>query len=500
MRDVEKENKKKLIVISVLLAFFLIILIILQYSIDSRQILTTDDSKPSVQLLTNTLSESLDGKLLDVYSFITSLLSLFGIYFAIIQFVVEMSSQNNTFFAVNYVRVVLDESNVVKILKSKFFYGLLGLLVILPVIYRVFKDYLVIILSKKSNIVTSAKVIVYGWNSIVLLLLLIFIISLYIGFSKIWDITTTPDIEKRKKCYNKIEFLLSLLFDNYKNYEENEYGPDSLNIFFDRVLDMNSRMRSDNNEQSYFLSNLLAKVDFKEVKRKDEFISRYLDIVNTENVKLIPIEGDDKAYYYPFLDKISENAKLDKETSTFNKVHTFLNKQDEIIPYRLADFIINIFNQCSYEMVKDLVCIYLNKCKCNEPLLVRLLRLGSKGERKDFEDNIGTYFKVFYIWVELFSQYEKNKIELIFPENGILNLKRSGDYIYLSNNIFVYASIYYKNKKPNSKILKNLYNSLNKIGKAYYDGELEMTNDEISEVNKDIYDKLVRNYEDTLSS
>ena len=62
----------------------LIFLVVIQYSINGTQ------------GLTESLSEPLNGKLLEIYSFIVSLLSLFGIYFAIIQFAVEMSSNNNT--------------------------------------------------------------------------------------------------------------------------------------------------------------------------------------------------------------------------------------------------------------------------------------------------------------------------------------------------------------------------------------------------------------------
>lgn len=63
----------------------LIFLVVIQYFINGTQGLTESLSKP------------LDGNLLEIYSFIVSLLSLFGIYFAIIQFAVEMSSNNNTF-------------------------------------------------------------------------------------------------------------------------------------------------------------------------------------------------------------------------------------------------------------------------------------------------------------------------------------------------------------------------------------------------------------------
>ena len=64
----------------------------------------------------------------------------------------------------------------------------------------------------------------------------------------------------------------------------------------------------------------------------------------------------------------------------------------------------------------------------------------------------------------------------------------------------MYASIFYKNNNPNSKILKYLYNSLDRICKAIYDGELEMGNSNIDEVNKDLYTKLARNYNDILPS
>ena len=92
----------------------LIFLVVIQYFINGTQGLTESLSKP------------LDGNLLEIYSFIVSLLSLFGIYFAIIQFAVEMSSNNNTFFGINYARVILESSYLIKFLKSNGFFSMIA--------------------------------------------------------------------------------------------------------------------------------------------------------------------------------------------------------------------------------------------------------------------------------------------------------------------------------------------------------------------------------------
>lgn len=467
----------------------LIFLVVIQCSINGTQ------------GLTESLSEPLNGKLLEIYSFIVSLLSLFGIYFAIIQFAVEMSSKNNTFFGINYARVILESSYLIKFLKSKVFYILLGLLTILPVVYKVFNDYLLINLHNSLRIESFTKVISYSWNSIALILLLIFVISLYIGFSKIWDIATTNDLHKNQKCYNKIKYIVSLFYEEYIESEEEKYGADALDIFFYRISDLIYKFEASNNEPDYFLNNLLANIDFKNIKRKDEFIGRYLDFINNENMKLIPLD-ENMNFNYTFLTKIGENANLNyvyKGTSIFSKIQTSLNNQDTIGADSLANFIKVVFNQCSFKMTNDLVDLYLNKCSSIIPLEISLLQLGNIC-KKDIKENIDIYSNLFKIWIKLFIQYEHKQIELIFPENGQISLPREYIYLPVFENIFVYASIFYKNNNPNSKILKNLYNSLDKICKAIYDGELEMGNSNIDEVNKDLYTKLARNYNDILSS
>ncbi|EHG11397.1 hypothetical protein HMPREF9682_01793 [Streptococcus intermedius F0395] len=467
----------------------LIFLVVIQYFINGTQGLTESLSKP------------LDGNLLEIYSFIVSLLSLFGIYFAIIQFAVEMSSNNNTFFGINYARVILESSYLIKFLKSKLFYILLGLLTILPVIYKVFKDYLLIILHNSLRMESFTRIISYSWNSIALILLLVFVISLYVGFSKIWNITANNDLHKHQKCYNKVKYIVSQLYEEYIASEEEKYGPDPLDIFFYSISDLIYKFEESNNEPDYFLNNLLENIDFKNIKRKDEFIGRYLDFVNNKNMKLIPLD-ENMDYNYTFLRKIGENANLNyvyMGTSIFDKIQTSLNNQDTIRSDSLADFIKAIFNQCSYKMTNDLVNIYLNKCSLIIPLEISLLQLGDTNH-EDINEYIDIYSKLFNIWIKLFSQHEQKQIELLFPENGQVSLPREYTYLSVYKNIFVYASIYYKNNNPNSKILKYLYNSLGKICKAIYDGELEMGNSDIDEVNKDLYAKLVRNYSDILSS
>lgn len=150
------------------------------------------------------LSKTLDGTLLDLYSFIISLLSLYGIYLALIQFAIERSSRDNTYFAVNYVRVTLEESYVFKFIKSTIFYISLFFLVAIPIIYKLnIKVYInFCIISMYFN-----ELILYFWNAIAFLLILVFIISLNFGFTKIWDISYNNEDKKRLKCYEKLIFL-----------------------------------------------------------------------------------------------------------------------------------------------------------------------------------------------------------------------------------------------------------------------------------------------------
>ena len=345
------------------------------------------------------------------------------------------------------------------------------------------------------------KIISYSWNSIALILLLIFVISLYVGFSKIWDITTTNDLHKNQKCYNEVKYIVSLFYEEYKEFEEEEYGADALDIFFYRILDLVYRFGESNNEPDYFLNNLLANIDLKNIKRKDEFIGRYLDFINNENMKLIPLD-ENMNLNYTFLTKIGENANLNyvyMGTSIFSKIQTSLNNQDTIGADSLANFIKVVFNQCSYKMTNDLVDIYLNKCSLIIPLEISLLQLGDT-VHKDINEQIDLYSNLFNIWIKLFSKYEHQQIELLFPENGKISLPRKYTYLSVYKNIFVYAAIYYKKNNPDSKILNTLCNSLDTDSKAIYDGELEMGNSVIDVIKKDLYTKLVHNYIDFLSN
>lgn len=172
-------------------------------------------------------SEILDGSFLDVYSFVISLLSLYGIYLALIQFVVEISSKDNTYFAVNYARRSLEESYVFRFLRSNLFYIYLISLAVLPTIYKLKINYYIDFLNIAIN-----ELIAYFWNAIAILLILIFIISLNFGFTKIWDISYKNVDKKRMKCYETIDFFINLIFEIYIINEEVEYGVDGLDIFF----------------------------------------------------------------------------------------------------------------------------------------------------------------------------------------------------------------------------------------------------------------------------
>ena len=150
-------------------------------------------------------------------------------------------------------------------------------------------------------------------------------------------------------------------------------------------------------------------------------------------------------------------------------------------------------------MTNDLVDIYLNKCSLIIPLEISLLQLGDS-VHKDINEQIDLYSNLFNIWIKLFSKYEHQQIELLFPENGKISLPRKYTYLSVYKNIFVYAAIYYKKNNPDSKILNTLCNSLDTDSKAIYDGELEMGNSVIDVIKKDLYTKLVRNYIDFLSN
>ncbi|HEL2122648.1 TPA: hypothetical protein TZC25_001067 [Streptococcus suis] len=66
---------------------------------------------------------------LNIYSFVCTVLSLFGIYFAFIQFSIQNKNEKNTYFGINYVSYVLNGSLIFNLSKSISFFTLGGILV-----------------------------------------------------------------------------------------------------------------------------------------------------------------------------------------------------------------------------------------------------------------------------------------------------------------------------------------------------------------------------------
>ena len=481
LKEVNNYNKPIKIAEIIVFIIVMLFLIIAQNHLSEKRTLPND------------IFKTLEGPLLELYSFIISLLSLYGIYFALIQFVIDISSNNNIFFGVNYARRILEESYIFRFLRSKLFYIYLVCLVVLPIIYKLNLNYLSNFLSIDLN-----KFIVYFWNATVFFLTLAFVISLNFGFTKIWDISTNNTDHKRWKCYETTNFFITKSFDLYLINEDNNLLNVSLDLFFDQVLDFKNRFKENEYEENYFMNNFLKNCNISKIKQKEEFFSRYMDILIGERVKLVYSEqalGVD----YPLVTIIENLGKnnIDKGTSIFqkhfSKVCEFLNNQDRIFSYRFAKFILDMYSHCDYKMISELLNLYINKCDYIKMFEQQLFHAGSIG-RLGQKDEFIKYTKIFHTWIELFTKYENEKIKLILPINGYIYFNKNEYYEYIYENIYGYAAIYYLMSNPTSLIFKELYQSLNGIEKYSYDINLQTENVLYSVINKDLYIKLANEY------
>ena len=445
----------------------------------------------NLKILSKNFSETLGGSFLEVYSFVISLLSLYGIYLALIQFVVEISSRDNTYFAVNYARISLEESYVFRFLRSKLFYIYLLFLTILPAIYKLEIKYHIDFLKIDLN-----ELITYFWNVTAFLLILIFIISLNFAFTKIWDISYNNVNKKRMKCYETINFFIAQSFELYIIDEEVDYGVDSLDIFFNRVLDFKTRFKENKFEENYFMNNFLEVVKINEIKRKEDFFNRFIEILVSEHVELIYNEETTKVDYPLFtLIKNLSSSYIDKKTTifqkNFSKVYEFFNNQETIISSCFSEFIIDMFDQCEYETINKMLQLYINKCKYIDILEWELISEGNSVEI-DKKDKLLKNIKIFYIWIRLFTEYENGKVKLTLPIKGYFSLNQRKEYYYLYHNLYDYAAMYYLNCNPTSIIYKEIYYSLSDYIRDLYDQNFKT----YGSLDKDskIYTKLVNEY------
>ena len=78
----------------------------------------------------------LEKDFIEIYSFIVSVLSLFGVYFAIIQFSLQMKGDKNIYFGIDYVSYLQKSSQIYQFSTSNTFFTSLLLFVTLPIISK----------------------------------------------------------------------------------------------------------------------------------------------------------------------------------------------------------------------------------------------------------------------------------------------------------------------------------------------------------------------------
>ena len=148
----------------------------------------------------------LEKDFIEIYSFIVSVLSLFGVYFAIIQFSLQMKGDRNIYFGIDYVSYLQNNSQIYQFSTSNTFFTSLLLFTTLPII---------------SKLGIFSVLLEKIWNSICLFLLCLFILLLYEGLNQIIEITDENKTNKQDIIYNeKVKKINELLQSLY--YKENE--------------------------------------------------------------------------------------------------------------------------------------------------------------------------------------------------------------------------------------------------------------------------------------
>ena len=85
----------------------------------------------------------LNDNLIEIYSLVIAIYSMYAIYFSCIQFVIQLKSKN-IFFGINYVSEKIDKLKVIKFSRTKYFFLLLLLLGVLPIFFtcNIMDDYI----------------------------------------------------------------------------------------------------------------------------------------------------------------------------------------------------------------------------------------------------------------------------------------------------------------------------------------------------------------------
>lgn len=395
----------------------------------------------------------LEKDFIEIYSFIVSVLSLFGVYFAIIQFSLQMKGDKNIYFGIDYVSYLQKSSQIYQFSTSNAFFASLFIFVTLPIIYKL--GFLSALLEKI-------------WSSICLFLLCLFIILLYEGLNQILKITDENKAKKQDIIYNeKVKNAIELLQSLYNKQNEGMPERSIIQYFFMSIkYETNIIIKSDSKnsefEKHYYLNHLLYSLD-KQCKISSkyivDFLRKYLDILNEYEIELLFDSKDTFIYYYPLLDwftlmheKIEDNDSL-KEY--IDELYVFLKKQKNIEPPLLIQFVLDnpyLFLKVDLQQLKNFLDLIMGLNSFNvEELEYQLFNLGKSEEF--FESDSSKL--VCNVWNYLFEKYDRGEIDLLLPVESHFQFQdffgRKIEFIYEKNWYSVILRDYIT-KNPESEL------------------------------------------------
>lgn len=388
----------------------------------------------------------------EIYSFVLGVLSLFGIYFAIIQFSLQLKGGNNTFFGIDYVSYIQKESKIYQFSTSKTFFFSLFIFTFIPILYKFGIFYIILEMI---------------WNSIFLFLIFTFILLLYVGLSQILELTDDNFFEKRNKIFNsKItdsEEYFQLLYNDEESIKKMPEKSKINKIIFMFKLEVGAILSSKSDgteyEKQYYLNHLIHSLQNKNKISLDYveyFLTEYINLLKEFNIKLLIDRKKYNNFYYPLLDGFTDmHKKINYGFNSINYINVLLDyfeSQEHIESPLLIKFILEnykLFSKAKPQQLEEMLGLIINlKSFQIEELEFQLFYDGSifDSDKEKF---------ICSIWTYLFNKYEECTFDLQLPtESKVEYIDFMGNVteIDLSNNCYSKALETFINNNPNSNI------------------------------------------------
>lgn len=373
----------------------------------------------------------LNDNLIEIYSLVIAIYSMYAIYFSCIQFVIQLKSKN-IFFGINYVSEKIDKLKVIKFSRTKYFFLLLLLLGVLPIFFT-------------CNIIIECV-----WMIILVILIILFLVILYKVFNLIFEISDDNILGKQEFCFKEyiknIDDKIKQIFEKYEN--ENDI-PDKVKstlmcreILYNIANYVNPIEKIE--EKNFLYNVILKELNLTSIVKDESFYIWFFKDFFENDYKLIYCKyyknvkdnGNNEHidFRYPLLDSFAE---LNECNECFEIILKILKNSKNLESALVISFVFKIIDKYSFEQVKDVLNLIdvfedfnITKMSCSE-LVYQLLLCGDKSENNDINELKKENIKK--IWQSLF-EISSNLLEFDFPEFSNTSLKKK--IITTDNNIY----------------------------------------------------------------